>query len=258
MKKGVRITLVAAAVCLLGLVCLAIFGMNERRTRLITCAGVKVEFLDDFNFVTAKDVEGYLNKGYGAYIGQRLDSVDLMKVERILDGKSAVLKAEAYTTPDGYLNIRIRQREPVVRFQSGDNGYYADAKGFIFPLQRNYTSMVPIVDGAVPLNVERGFKGEPKTAAEREWLSRIISLVNFMQASGTWSEDISQMTVKDNGDLVMVPRQGKERFIFGPPDDFERKFDLISRYYTTILPAKGEGYYSTVNVKNNGQIVCRK
>ncbi len=258
MKKGLRITLIAAAMGLLALVCLVIHGMNDRRIRQLTCAGVKVEFTDDFNFVSAKDVEGYLNKEYGAYIGQRLDSVDLMKVERILDGKSAILKAEAYTTPDGLLNVRIRQREPVVRFQKDNNGYYADEKGFLFPLQRNYTSMVPIIDGSVPLDIERGYKGEPKTEAEKEWLSNVIALVNFMQKSGIWAENICQITVGTNGDLVMIPREGKERFIFGQPADFERKFDRISRYYTTIQPHKGAGFYSTVNVKYNGQIVCRK
>lgn len=258
MKKGVRITLIAAAFCLLGVICLVVHGLNERRIWQLTCAGVKVEFTDDFNFVTAKDVEGYLNQSYGAYIGQRLDSVDLMKVERILDGKSAILKAEAYTTPDGYLNVKIRQREPVIRFQKDNNGFYADEKGFLFPLQRNYTSMVPIIDGAVPLNVERGYKGEAKTEAEREWLSEVIALVNFMQDSRIWAENICQITVQDNGDLVMIPREGKERFIFGPPADFWRKFDLIDRYYTSIKPGKEPGFYSTVNVKYNGQIVCRK
>ena len=80
MKKGLRITLVAAAFCLLGLICLVIHGMNERRIGQLTCAGVKVEFTDDFNFVTAKDVEGYLNKGYGAYIGQRLDCSNIQSL----------------------------------------------------------------------------------------------------------------------------------------------------------------------------------
>ena len=257
MKKAVRITLIAAAVCLLVLACLVIHGMNERRTGQMTCAGIKVEFADDFKFVTAKDVEGFLNKDYGTYIGQRLDSVDLAKVERILDGKGAVLKAEAYTTPDGYLQVRIRQRKPVVRFQKDNNGFYADAEGFIFPLQRNYTSMVPIIDGAVPLNINRGYKGEPKTETEKEWLSETLGLVNYMTGT-VWAENISQITVRDNGDLVLIPREGKERFIFGQPSDFEAKFDRIGLYYTTILPEKGNGYYSTVNIKNNGQIVCRK
>lgn len=258
MKKGIRITLVTVAICLVGLLFFVIQGMNEKRIRQLTCAGVKVEFTDDFKFVTAKDVEGYLSKEYGAYIGQRLDSVNLLKIENILDGKSAILKAEAYTTPDGYLNVKIRQREPVVRFQEDNNGYYADEKGFLFPLQRNYTSMVPIIDGALPLNIERGYKGEPKTEAEKKWLSKVIDLVNYMKDSKIWAENISQITVRDNGDLVMIPRLGKEQFIFGPPTDFEQKFDRLSRYYTTILPEKGNGCYSTVNIKYNGQIVCRK
>ena len=146
----------------------------------------------------------------------------------------------------------------MVRFQKDNNGYYADEKGFLFPLQRNYTSMVPIIDGALPLNVERGYKGEPKTDMEKQWLSEVIQLVNFMQDSRIWAENICQITVKDNGDLLMIPRQGKERFIFGLPSGFESKLDRMGRYYTTILPEKGAGYYSTVNVKYNGQIVCRK
>ena len=150
------------------------------------------------------------------------------------------------------------QREPVVRFQKGGNGFYADEKGFLFPLQSNYTSQVPIIDGEVPLTFESGYKGEPVTEEEKKWLGNIISLVNYMKASKTWATNISQITVRGNGVLVMVPRQGKELFIFGQPDGFEDKFAKIGKYYPTILPEKGEGFYSTVNVKYNGQIVCRK
>jgi len=258
MKKGLRITLVASAFCLLAIGCLVIHKMNEKRTGQITCTGVKVEFTDDFNFITSQDIEGYLKKDYGAYIGQRLDSVNLAKVEKILDGKSAILKAEAYTTPDGFLNVKIRQREPVVRFQKDNNGFYADERGYLFPLQSNYTSMVPIIDGAVPLNVSRGYKGEPKSENEKKWLAEVLGLVSYMSDSRIWAENISQITVQGNGDLILIPRQGKERFIFGLPADYEAKFDRIERYYSTILPEKGAGYYSTVNVKNNAQIVCRK
>ena len=258
MKKGIRIAIAAAAVLLLGLVIFVIHGMNEEKQRELTCGGVRVEFADDFNFVTAEDIEGYLKNGYGAYIGQRLDSVDLAKVEAVLEKKSAILKTEAYTTPDGYLNIKVFQREPSVRFQKGSNGFYADANGFLFPLQDNYTSQVPIIDGDIPLSFESGYKGEPKTEKEREWLGRIIEMVNYIQDSKIWSGNISQISSLPNGDLVLVPRQGKERFIFGQPVNIEDKFSRIGKYYTAIVPDKGEGYYSSVNVKFDGQIVCRK
>ena len=258
MKKGIRIAIAAAAVCLLVIAFITVFGMREARQRQLTCGGVNVVFADGYNFVTAEDIEGYLNKEYGAYIGQRIDSVDLARVEKILDGKSAILKTEAYTTPDGRLNVKVRQREPVVRFQKGENGFYADERGFLFPLQSNYTSQVPIVDGNVPLTFASGYKGEPVTEKEKEWLVKIIALVNYIKDSKVWSDNISQISVRQDGDLVMVPRKGKEFFIFGQPDNFEDKFSRIGKYYTTIIPEKGEGFYSTVSVKYDGQIVCRK
>jgi len=258
MRKGLRIAIIAGAACALALVILLILGMNNSRQRMLTCGGVNVVFADEYNFVTAEDIEGYLSSEYGAYIGQRLDSVDLAKVEKILDNKSAILKTEAYTTPDGMLNVKVFQREPVVRFQKGDKGFYADEKGFLFPLQNNYTSQVPIIDGSVPLTFSSGYKGEPVTEEERIWLGKTLALVNYMKTSKTWAENISQISVRPDGDLVMVPRKGKELFIFGLPDNYEDKFSRMAKYYTTIVPEKGEDFYSTVNVKYNGQIVCRK
>ena len=56
----------------------------------------------------------------------------------------------------------------------------------------------------------------------------------------------------------MVPRTGKEKFIFGSPHDWQDKFARMERYYRYIAPAKEEGWYSTVNVKYPGQIICRQ
>lgn len=258
MNKALKAAIVTGAFILVGLAGWLIWKSNRDSQMQKTCEGLKVKYTDQYTFVTPTDIEEYLKNDYGAYIGQRLDSVDLEKVERILDSKSAVLKAEAYTTPDGYLNVKISQRSPVVRFQKGDVGFYADERGFLFPLQDNFTSRVPVIDGNVPLSFESGYKGEPGTDREKEWLAQAIDLANYIKASKIWSGNISQMTVNEEGDIVMVPRNGEERFIFGTPDDAQSKFDKIGKYYTAIIPAKGEGVYKTVNVKYKGQIVCRK
>ena len=258
MRKVLGTALAAAAFCLLGALFFFTYSSMKEQRRQKTCVGVKVEFADPYTFVTPEDVEQYLKEGYGAYVGQRLDSIDLLKVEKVLDGKSAIMKTDAFTTPDGYLNIRLFQREPVVRFQKGGYGFYADSEGFLFPLQNNYTSRVPIIDGEIPLEVKAGFKGRPKSDKENEWLSGAIELANYISSSATWSENISQISVRPNGDLVMVPRQGKEKFIFGKLDDIPGKFWKMEKYYTSIAPAREPGYYSSVNVKYKGQIVCRK
>ena len=60
MKKGLKPVIVSAAVLLLGALCLLIWNKNSEEQGLKTCAGVRVEYEDDFIFVSQEDVEGYL------------------------------------------------------------------------------------------------------------------------------------------------------------------------------------------------------
>lgn len=258
MKARVRTIVAVAALAALAALCALIHAGTARERALRTCEGIRVEYADDYRFVSEQDIKDYMDKYYGAYIGQRLDSIRLHKVEAILDVQSAILKSEAYTTDDGMLNIRLTQREPVIRFQKGSYGFYADCNGFIFPLQENFTSQVPVMDGAVPIKSAEGYKGAPGSEEERQWMAGVIALVDYMGKSRIWAENIVQMHVEDNGDIVMIPRQGNERFIFGSSFGVKDKFDRMSDYYRYILPEKGEGYYKTVNVKYDKQIICKK
>jgi len=258
MTRKTSILITAAVLAALIALCAFIHAGTAREKALRTCEGIRVEYADDYRFVSEADIKEYLDDYYGAYIGQRLDSIRLHKVEAILDEQSAILKSEAYVTGDGLLNIRLTQREPVIRFQKGGFGFYADHDGLIFPLQENYSTSVPVMDGAVPINVTEGFKGAPETEEERAWMAGVVALVDYMAKTRIWAENIVQMHVEDNGDIVMIPRDGKERFIFGDTTGIADKFDRMADYYRYILPEKGEGYYRTVNVKYDKQIVCRK
>lgn len=258
MKSAVKKTiLILTCLLLAGGLCV-LLATSKAHRQLITCKGLKLEYADVHRFVTEDDVKAWLEKDYGNYIGQRLDSVGLDRIEKILSDQSAILKSEAYTTEDGMLNIRITQREPVLRFQQGETGFYVDDRGYLFPLQENFTAPVPIVDGAIPIGYTSGYKGKARTEKEQRWVRDVIALMGWIRKSKTWREAFVQISVSKGGDLVMVPREGDERFIFGQPDDVADKFDLIGRYYEYILPARGAGFYKTVNVKYDKQIICRQ
>lgn len=244
------------AVIAAGLVLLV--AAKDRHRAGLTCGGLTVEYADDNRFVSADDVRAYIEKYYGSYIGQRLDSVDLCKIEKILDDQSAVLKSEAYVTPDGNLNIKLLQRAPVLRFQKGDDGFYVDERGYIFPLQEHYSADVPVVDGDIPVTYTAGYKGRALTQKEDSWIGGVLGMMSWISKSKTWKDSIVQMAVTSKGDLVLVPRVGRERFILGSPDNVADKFARIEKYYEYIRPSVEEGYYSSVNVKFDGQIICRK
>mgnify|MGYP007115355379 FL=1 len=259
MSKTVRHIINGVSGALLA-ACLVLAYMSGVSCRApLKCTGLNVVIADSSmnRFVSKADVKKFLDKEYGEYVGMPLDSIDLAKVEKIIDGRSAVNKSEAYTTRDGMLNVKVTQRTPVVRFQKSDGGFYADAEGFLFPLQSSYASRVQVIDGEIPLKANSGYKGEITDEKERAWLEKVIDLVNYMENSRTWKDKIVQITVCDGGELIMVPREGKERFHFGQPDEIQEKFRKMEKYYTAVVPAKGEKEYSVVNLEYDGQIVCR-
>lgn len=233
-----------------------VLSASRAERHVSTCNTLVITVLDsaERNFISRNDVRVFLAE-YGEYIGQRLDEVNLTRIEKILQSKSAILESEAYITDDGTLHVDVTQRIPVVRFQKGEAGFYADRSGFIFPLQNKFTSMVPIVDGNLPLSIEKGFKGELSSEKEQLWVKEVIAMVAYMEKSGVWSENISQMTVSPEGNLVLVPRRGRERFIFGSPTDVKGKFGRMGEYYEAVAPL--ERGYTRVDVRYSGSIICK-
>ncbi len=234
-------------------------GASKRKT--IRCKGVAITVTDSSmnRFISPREIKKFLDEELeGGYIGVQIDSIDLTRIEEILDSKSAILKSEAYTTKDSMLNVTVTQKKPVVRFQKGTKGFYAVEDCSLFPLQSTYTSHVMVVDGHIPLKIEHGYLGKPDTEAGCRWLNDIVELVKYIEASKTWKSKIVQITVLEDSDLLLIPRVGQERFLFGQPCDIEEKFEKMGIYYRSIQYSKGEGAYRTVDLRFKDQIVCRK
>lgn len=259
MKRALKYTvIICAAIALCAMISASILAGKAQRAPL-KCTGLDVVITDSLvnDFVSAADVKKFIGKEYGEYIGVNLDSLDLAEIERIVDGRSAVMKSQAYVTKDGILHVSVTQRKPVVRFQKPEGGFYADADGFVFPLQSSYASHVHIVDGEVPINMKSGHKGQIEDPAQKAWFDRVMDVIRFIDQSKTWKDRIVQIHVSNGGELTLIPRTGMERFIFGQPVDIEDKFGKMEKYYSAIAFRKGQEHYSEVNVEYKGQIVCR-
>ena len=259
MKKILKYILIGICGAMLAALLAVSFLAGKEARKGLVCKGLEIAIIDSLenSFVTKADIRKYLDREYGRYMGESLDSIDLVKIEKIIDGRSAVKKSQAFVTKDSILRIEVTQRKPVVRFQKKDGGFYADTEGYIFPLQASYASHVQIIDGDIPLAANSGYKGAIENAREREWFKDVMNVVNFIECSKVWKDKIVQITVHDQGELTLVPREGKERFLFGQPENISEKFRKMEMYYRSILPEKGSDAYTTVSVEYDGQIVCR-
>lgn len=256
MKAAVKYTLTAvlAVAFAVGIAVLARHSRSQRA--LVTCSGLEVVFRDSLNFVTEEDVKTCLDREYGTYVGQQIDSVRLFAIEDMLESRSAVKECEAWTTSDGTLHVAITQRKPAVRFKKGDAGCYADASGYIFPLHKSYTAAVPLVEGDLPISIKAGHRGEADSPEEREWIASVLNLIGTVE-SRSFKHKVRGMKVRPGGDFVLQLDTLKEHFVIGYPDHLDEKFARVDKYIGWIRPAKGD-YYKTVNVKYNKQIICRK
>ncbi len=258
MNKAVKYSLVgvlAAAFCVgMGLLYRSV---RQEQSRVI-CGRLEVSFSDSLRFVSEQDVREYLDSRYGSFIGERLDSVGLARIERLLESRSAIMDCEAWTTADGVLHVNITQRAPALRFQDGDHGFYVDPEGYIFPLHKTYTAPVPVVEGAIPVDIPDGYKGEAPGEKERQWIAGVLAVDRYLSASRNWKDRISAFRVRPGGELVLQLEGRGEQFIFGQPEDIPAKFGRIERYIGVIAPSLEEGHYKTVNVKYNQQIICRQ
>ena len=266
MKKFLKITVPILSTLILVLLMSLLSQKAQMKRATVVCDELDVVIRDSsrLDFIKEADVVRYLHEDYGKFEGKRLDSLDLKAIEDALSQRSAVVGVEAYTTaylegenPRGILHIELSQREPVVLFMSKGmkNGYFADSDGIVFPQKKDRVESLLTVGGEFPLSME-DFPGASPEA--KTWVRDIVDMAKYMEEDEFLRSAFSSVTSDSAGNLILRPKQGKEKFIFGGPDLFQDKFSRLKTYYRYILPAREKDYYAVVDVRFDGQIVCRE
>ena len=230
---------------------------SEERAAKV-CTGISIEFSDSLKFVSQEDVKSYILNNYGAVTGQRLDSVKLDRIEKLLEGKSAILDSQAWTGEDGILHIKLSQRAPELRFSHAEGGYYIDRNGYVFPLHKSYTADVPVIYGNVPKIPTKSYKGPAPDELDREWFSDMLAFKDYAGRRRRGGFQLDSIWVTGKGDLMFTLEGKPEKFDFGELDDFGEKFARIGDYYAYIKPQKPDTEYKVVILKYKKQIICRQ
>lgn len=238
--------------------CFAELLYSEKRSKE-RCDKLFVRVLDkeECGFVTKEDVLSMIKSYSSNPIGVEIRHINTDAIESLLNRRSAIKSSQVYITLDGNLHISITQRKPVLRIQTENGGFYVDDTEFIFPLEKSYTSYVPVITGNIPLQVKENQRGA-LTEKGSAWIKRMTLLGNFLQNNSFWGDQIEQIYIDEKGDLVLFPRSGPRRIVFGDAGGLEEKFTKLYAFYSQILPVAGWERYREVNLKYRGQIVCTK
>lgn len=124
------------------------------------------------NFVNSEIVLGLIEEDMGDLVGRSIEDLNMWEINWAVESYNFVSHSRAYVDYDNVVTIEVYQRRPVVRVLCSDgNDYYLSEDMHILPIHSSAHINLPIITGALPLPVEKGFVGdlaEPLADLEEE------------------------------------------------------------------------------------------
>lgn len=207
---------------------------------------------EDAHFVSEADIALRLRNANINPVGKTYKEVNTLELSQFIEQNKLIRRASCYHTPDSLLRIDIEQRNPIIRVKSdielrlANNtllkDYYIDLDGEAMPAQLGTAIRLPLVTGFV----------------RQQHLMPLHDFALYLKDQEFWSEAITQIFVRENGDIELVPRLGNHTILLGSLDNVDTKLRHVLAFYKKVMPRKGWNAYKVINVKYDGQAIGEK
>ncbi|HNW97311.1 MAG TPA: hypothetical protein PKK00_02735 [Bacteroidales bacterium] len=226
---------------------------------------VLIKYDSDDYFITESDIWDYLSgKGYKLK-DNSLAEINSNDIESALNEIPYVEKADVSTNIEGDIEIKIKQRRPLVKVINKFNqSYYIDDKGFLMPGSEKYSARLLVANGnidnyyapKIKLDVNDSLSADSnimKTAAYK-----VFRIAQFIDKDEFWKAMIEEIYVNTKGEMELFTKIGDAVVIFGNIDNMEEKFNNLLVFYKKGLNKIGWSKYKKINLKYKNQVVCSK
>jgi cell division protein FtsQ len=240
MKRKVisYIFLITGVVIVLGYLVFALvrFSVDESD---IKCKNLHVDIAGKVEMIDVGELNDMLTDNGLHPIGVSIDKLRTESVERFLEQNQLVKKAVCYHSPTGCVYIKVTLREPKFLVMTNEN-YYVDQEKKILPVPLHAVAYVPVVTGRVTKSMATG---------------AIFDFVNYIEGNAFWNAQISQIHVRDDMKIELVPRVGAEIILLGNLDHYEEKLNKVYRLYNQGYKVMGWNRYKKLDLQYENQIV---
>ncbi len=240
------------------------FSRSRRSNARLRISEVQIMVNDNMGlaFLTRQQLGDFLlNKGL-LLDSMPLNRVDYAAIERAVTSIESVRSCEVFADIDGNVRIETTLRRPLVRIiHRNGMSNYLDELGEYMPVSRNYTARVPVVTGEISESANRlGYRQIISDPEKREELltDDIFNLALFIDSDEFLKAQIEQIVVDKNNEVILIPKVGEHKIVFGKVDDLEKKFRKLKIFYKEGLSHTDWSMFSEINLKFDNQIVCTK
>lgn len=237
-----------------GISALLFFSILRKSTAEVKTLVVKIEGgVGDNKIISEKEVKQILNLAAGKTITKsNIHKLNLRALEAKLNKDKRIERADLYFDSKNRLNARIIQKKPIMRvIESTGSEYYLDENGKQIPVTRGSAVRVPLVTG-----VRDTFSAKFLTAAKSTKLKQVFEVMKYVAHDEFLSALIEQAHIESDStaDIVLIPKIGREKVIFGDGSDIKAKFSNLKIFYRDGIPKLGWSRYKTLNLKYANQV----
>jgi len=218
-----------------------LYGFAEHRHKNRKLTNIKVSFTETENlYVTEEVVNKLLIQSNDSVSSIDKETLDLNRVEAMLNDHDMIENAEVFLTLDGKLKATVSQRKPIGRV-AGNSSFYLDRNGEIMPLSEYYSARVPLMFG---------FDGS--TVAE------VYGIVSYIQNDDFLRKHITGITRLNAEAYALELRENDFQVYFGDTTKIDLKFNNFKAFYKKATKDKKLNTYKKVNLQFGDQVVCTK
>ena len=238
-----RVLVILIAVVVIGYIILsANYFRDSSHNR--ECVGFEVEIKDSIKtqFVTALEIEALVKKHDLHPVGKTFKNINTLTIRDTIMSNRLVESAKVFITSRGTVMATVKQREPVLRVISNNEGsFYIDKDRKIMPVASSFAVYVPVATGEID---------------EEFAQTELYDFAMFLNNNSEWDAWVEQIVVKNSNEVELIPRAGNFRIIMGSLEDYPTKLNKFARFVDDGLNKLGWNRYSEINLKFDNQVVC--
>ena len=237
-----------------GISALLFFSIMRKSNAEVKTLVVEIEKINDGEqLISEKEIKQILQLAAGKTITKaNIKTLNLRKLEAKLNKDKRIQRADLYFDSKNRLHAHIIQKKPIMRVIEEEGGeYYLDENGKQVPVTRGSAVRVPLVTGI------RDTFSLVNTKSDRpSKLKQVFDIMKYVAKDPFLTALIEQAHVEHDsiGDIVLIPKLGREKLIFGDASDIEAKFDNLKIFYRDGMPKLGWSRYKSLNLKYSHQV----
>jgi cell division protein FtsQ len=221
----------------------------EVKTLVVNIVGVN----GDQKIISEQEVTRILQVAAGKSLTKsNIKTLNLRKLEAKLNKDKRIERADLYFDSKNRLNVRVIQKKPIMRvIEVSGYEYYLDENGKQVPVTRGSAVRVPVITG-----IRDTFSAKLLTSDKPSKLKNVFEIMKYVAKDEFLAALIDQAFVEQDsiGDIVLIPKIGREKLIFGDASDIKDKFDNLKIFYRDGMQKLGWSRYKSLNLKYSHQV----